>query len=205
MVMSEGAHRRVMKATLVFIVPGLMFIAGPVTRATQAVPSLAALTVPVDQLPSGCHLEPVNPNATGAARFVMSPGIRENPWTGTRRPTLATLRQTIDGRAGPTYALSGPALHERLADDVVEGYRARYLASDEVKIDVYAVRFKDPALTRAASMARLLTDPPERPRIVVGAMAALVFQITEGATRRRGSVADEACLRAVTAHIAATK
>lgn len=94
---------------------------------------------------------PVNPNATGAARFVMSPGVRENPWIGTRRPTLATLRQVIDGPAGPTYGLSGPALHERLADDVVEGYRARYVAADDVRVDVYAVRFNDPTLTLAAS------------------------------------------------------
>jgi hypothetical protein len=73
--------------------------------------------------------------ATGAARFVMSPGVRENPWVGTRRPTLAILRQIVDGPGGPRYGLSGPALHDRLADDVVEGYRARYVASDGRKID----------------------------------------------------------------------
>jgi hypothetical protein len=194
-----------MKMTLGLIAVGAMLSATAVDYSAQSVQSLAALTVPAERLPSGCRLQPVDPKATGAARFVMYPGVRENPWIGTRRPTLANLRRMIDGPTGPTYGLSGPALHERLADDVVEGYRARYIAADEAQVDVYAVRFNDPALIRAAVMNRLITDPPERPRVVVGATAALIFQSSIGTRRRDGGVADDACLRAITEHIAAAK
>ncbi|HUR19715.1 MAG TPA: hypothetical protein VMZ90_02830, partial [Vicinamibacterales bacterium] len=138
--------------------------------------SLAALTVPGDRLPKGCRLEPVDLKATGAARFVMSPGVRQNPWTSTERRN-ASIRIKVDGPASPTYGLpAGPALHERSAEDVSEYYRARYIAADQQKIDVWAVRFKDPAFTRVAAMARLITDPPQLPRIIVGASAVLVFK-----------------------------
>lgn len=180
--------------------------AGSLARpSAQAATSLAVLTVPIERLPAGCRLEPVDPNATGAARFVMSPGVRENPWLGTRRPTLANLRQVVDGPGGPRYGLSGPALHERLADDVTEGYRARYVAPAGQKVEVYAVRFRDPALTRAASMNRLITDPPERPRIVVGSIAVLVFQVLSAPKPRGAGVIDESCMKAITEHIRAIK
>ncbi len=192
--------------TLLFV--GL-FAAGPMPASAQSTQSLAALTVPVERLPVGCRLEPVDTNATGAARFVMSPGVHENPWVGTEARHFGSMRREIDGPAGPTYGLpSGPALYARLAEDVVEVYRARYLSADHQVIEVYAVRFADPALTRAASMSALIADPSQdrRPRIVRGSIAALVFQY-QASGRQAGTVRapSDTCLRAVSDHIAALK
>ena len=97
-------------------------------------------------------------------------------------------------------------MRDRLAGGVVEAYRARYITAERQQIDVYAVRFNDPALTRAASMARLIADPAadRRPRIVVGTIAALVFEANESGSRP-AKEPSHACLRAVTAHISAIK
>lgn len=190
-----------------FILLGAGLVTANVIRpSAQSARPLVSLTVPAQQLPKGCGLEPVVPQRAGTARFVMFPGLYENPWIGVDRPVAASIRQVVDGSAGPTYGLDlGPALRDRLAEDVVESYRARYLSADQQRIEVYAVRFNDPALTRAASLTRLMADPAKdrRPRIVIGAIAVLVFQSTGPGARPTDR--SEGCLQAVTNYISALK
>jgi hypothetical protein len=168
----------------------------PIIPTAQTDRGLVSLTVPEQTLPDGCRLEPVVISPTGETSFVMSPGVRENPWVGTSPVTGASIRQVVDGPAGPTYGLSGPALHARLGEDVLESYRARYLAADGSRIEVFAVRFKEAGLTAPAAMNRL--DGDQRPRIVGGAAATLVFR--SGDWRSRNETGDE-CLRAVQEHV----
>ena len=177
-----------------------LIAASPTRPFAQSTPSLAALTVPVERLPDGCRLEPVIPDGKGGRRFVMYPGIRENPWLGTGRQYAASIRQVVDGPAGPRYGLSGPELHDRLADDVVESYRARYISANQQRIDVYAVRFNDPALTRAAALNQLLPDASPQPRIILGSAAVLVL-LSGPATPSGARGAGERCRRAVTDHV----
>jgi hypothetical protein len=179
--------------------------AGPSLLSAQSAQSLALLTVPPEQLPGGCQLEAVDPDATGPARFVMYPGLRENPWIGTHRPTVAAIRQVVDGPAGPRYGLSGPALRDRLADDVAEAYRARY-TSAEHRIEVYAVRFTDPEMTLPSSLNRLASVPAQPPRIVFGTTAALVLSSRFRTSRNSvAGVTGPDCVRAVMEHLTGLK
>jgi hypothetical protein len=176
----------------------------PIQANTQSAPSLSALTVPAERLPTDCRLEPVMYDAAGATSFVMNPGVRTNPWISTERRYASSVRQVVDGQAGPTYGLTGPALRERLADDVAEAYRARYLAPEGRAVEVYAVRFHDATLALPASMTTLIATPaPARPRIVRGAMAALVLQTWQRGVRPQATdSADDECLQVIEAHIA---
>ena len=191
-------------------------LAAAARPAAQASVSLSELTVPTQRLPNGCRLEPVVPDAGGGSRFVMYPGIRQNPWASTGRQHAASIREIVDGPARPKSGLSGPAEHQKMAEDVAESYRARYVGPNAERIDVYAVRFNDPALTLTASMNRLIIDPPQPPRIVLGSAAVLVLRSSgnpaqkspfdhqpEGEVRspERGSE----CLRAITEHIGGLK
>jgi hypothetical protein len=87
---------------------------------------------------------------------------------------------------------------------VVAAYRARYVAANGEKVEVWAVRFNDPALTMAASLNRLQSDPPERPRIVFGGTAVLAYLTWDGFYAKVGN-AGEACFRAIKDHIASMK
>lgn len=122
----------------------------------------------------------------------MSPGVRENPWVGTRPVTRASIREIVDG--GPPRDagdLTGPALHAKQMEGVLEAYRARYLAPDGSRVDVYAVRFDDPKLTVAASLSQL--KKPGRPGRVIVRDATAVRVLP-------GSGGD--CFRAVADYIA---
>jgi hypothetical protein len=99
---------------------GALILAGAIALSGQVESRLASLTVSVARLPKGCQLEPADPAATGATRFVMWPG---NPAESVGRPApryAPSIRQRVDGPAGPTYGLTGPALRDYLAQDVIE-------------------------------------------------------------------------------------
>lgn len=100
-----------------------LLAASAAAGTAQSTLRLEALTVPEQRLPTGCQLRRVSPTAP------VSPpplGYADNPWMRTSREHATSIRMRVDGPQGPTYGLSGPALLARLADDVIESYRARY-------------------------------------------------------------------------------
>jgi hypothetical protein len=113
--------------------------------------SMNDLTVPQDRLPAGCTLSPTDSvhldgNRIRGGLWAGLP-IPSNPWTGTDRPIIASIRERMDG---PPVQPDGPPLDRRaassyrllLADGVEEAYAAIYLMqSDPTLIVVYASRF----------------------------------------------------------------
>jgi hypothetical protein len=137
-------------------------------------------------------LEPVRKDANGKTTFVMYPGtIRENPWIGSQQPTVAIIRQTIEGQ---------PREYENLTG-AIAGYAAQYLADDGGKVWVYAVRFTDPSLTMLASAKRL---NGETPRIVFGRVAANIG-FSRPTTRVKGTAATDGCYEAVRKYVGTLK
>jgi hypothetical protein len=138
---------------------------------------------------------------TGGKRFVMYPSLPQNPWVGTtQHAAVPAIRQVVEGPAGRPAGLTGPARRAHAADDVLEAYRARYVAGANAQVDVYAIRFKDPSLTAAASMNRL--DGNQPPRIVRGDMAA---RLIRGGDWRKAGQPVEDCFTAIRDHIASLK
>jgi hypothetical protein len=132
----------------------------------------------------------------------MDPGIRDNPWLhpGPGSPHAASIRELIDRPAPSGDPRSGPAAHARNAVGVAEVYRAQYRGADGSTVEVYAVRFDDQQLTLRA--VALTLDPRQRPRLVRGPTAVLVFRSGDWRTMTR---AGEACHDAVRDHIASMK
>jgi hypothetical protein len=177
-----------------------LLVSTAIAGQAQSPQSVTVLTVPEDRLPEGCRLEPVVPNAVGAARFSMYRVRATNPWVSTPPEPVASVRQLVENRSVGEDGLTGPALHARLQIGVAEAYGARYLAADSSKIEVHAVRYTDPKLTSTAALIRL--DPHNVPRIVVGAIAAHVFRSVDW---RRANASGEACLKAVRDYIGSLK
>jgi len=90
------------------------------------------------------------------------------------------------------------------ANNVVEGYRARYDADDGGRVEVYAVRFDAPKLTIRAAMRRLDPLNSGPPRIIFGATAVHVG-LVHGRPRRGTVPSAEDCYRAVRDFIAGLK
>ena len=108
------------------------------------------LTVPKERLPAGCSLSPVAEVVVGnrgrGGLWADLP-IPTNPWSGTDRMVVASIRERMDG---PTLVPDGPPPTARevsryrlqLADGVEEAYAAIYLMQSEPKlIVVYGLRF----------------------------------------------------------------
>jgi hypothetical protein len=147
-------------------------------------------------------LETVRKDANGKTTFVMYPGtIRENPWIGSQQPTVAIIRQTIEGQPREYENLTGPERLERGAIGAIAGYAAQYLADDGGKVWVYAVRFTDPSLTMLASAKRL---NGETPRIVFGRVAANIG-FSRPTTRVKGTAATDGCYEAVRKYVGTLK
>ena len=117
---------------------------------------LQSLTVPRERLPRDCRLLPVPRPKSGQPQIVGYPNLTENPWVGTDREKLRSIRQVIDG---PPHA-QGPDEWSRLSDNVIEGYRAIYIgaATDRVEVNVYAVRFTDSKFAAKALLTKLVGD-----------------------------------------------
>ncbi|MQA28374.1 MAG: hypothetical protein GEU82_00845 [Luteitalea sp.] len=111
--------------------------------------TLQDLTVPQARLPAGCSLAPIAAATDhDVARGGLWAGlpIPTNPWIGTERRLVATIRSRIDG---PPRAPDGPPLAGRAAsryflqsaDGVEEAYAAIYRQPEPELIVVYALRF----------------------------------------------------------------
>ena len=174
--------------------------------SATAVPQIAkmtglnALTVPEDRLPEGCRLKlpPPAPAGGRGSRVVSAqpPPFSANPWLGTDRRPVATIRQILEG---PPRVPDGPPLDQRqaaryflrFADGIVDAYRATYQWSDESDVDVYAVRFEGEDLVRELPRERASSRGGVTSRVVIGPAVALVSA--------RGGV--NRCFEAVRAYI----
>ena len=158
---------------------------------------LSRLTVPADRLPKGCRLAPpLRPDASGKPRTDYPP-LGPNPWVGNRPPSMASIRQSVEGR--PDSDLTGPALHKHMEQNLVAAYVAKYLAADGGTVTVWAVRYDDPKL---AMRPLLKTLDGQVARIVFGSSAA---RISWSFGRSMKSNAAETCYRAIRDHVAALK
>src|SRR5262245_30414166 len=117
-------------ASIVFSISTIAIRPKPVT--------MQELTVPPNRLTEGCRLKAADQTA-----------LRKNPWIGSDRQMLATLRQQMDGQrlrvpdAPPTLA-DAAALRAQLSKGVEEGYSAVYAQSAAPDLVVEAVRFTTP-------------------------------------------------------------
>jgi hypothetical protein len=113
--------------------------------------SMNDLTVPQDRLPAGCSLSArdsvqLDGNRIRGGLWAGLP-IPSNPWTGTDRSIIASIRERMDG---PPQEPDGPPLDRRaaaryrlgLADGVEEAYAAIYVTQSEPTLVVlYASRY----------------------------------------------------------------
>jgi hypothetical protein len=121
----------------------------------QTVPSrpvtLSDLTVPNDRLPAGCRLVPSPTVFLGGNRIQgglwANLPISTNPWVGTDRQTIASIRERVEG---PVVVPDGPPppapelsrYRLSLADGVNEAYAAIYTqAGSTLPVIVYGFRF----------------------------------------------------------------
>lgn len=121
-------------------------------NASQPAPprivTIRDLRVPAERLPAGCALSPAPtiPLDGNRVRSGLWAEFPSNPWTGTDRRLIASIRQLIDG---PAAVPDGPPLDAKqlsrylgqLADGVEEAYGAVYLQSETSLITVRAIRF----------------------------------------------------------------
>jgi hypothetical protein len=108
------------------------------------------LTVPGTALPTGCGLSPaafvVDGNRVTGGLWAGLP-ISTNPWTGTARPVVASIRERMDGPipapdAPPVDRNAAARYRRQLTDGVEEAYAAVYGAqSDPNPVVVLALRF----------------------------------------------------------------
>jgi hypothetical protein len=151
-------------------------IAPGVTQGVLPRPvSMNDLTVPQDRLPAGCALSATDSvrldgNRVRVGLWASLP-IPSNPWTGTDRSIIASIRERMDG---PPLEPDGPPVDRRaasryrlgLADGVEEAYAAIYVTqSDSTLVVVYASRYATTKRTfypsRAAPDHRFQIGPIE--------------------------------------------
>src|SRR5712691_1805294 len=107
-----------------------MSVATTVSASQTASPPIVTmrdLTLPEERLPVGCALSPApSVHLDGSrVRFGLWAGFPTNPWIGTDRRLMASIRELVDG---PAAAPDGPPLDARelsrylgqLADGVEE-------------------------------------------------------------------------------------
>jgi hypothetical protein len=179
----------------------LAVAAAAIVLATKSVSTQVAigdLTVPTDKISAGCSLSP-GPSVVADGNRVafnnLPVSIPSNPWAGTDRETIATIRERM-GLAPrvpdlPRSAAEASRYHLELAEGIEEGYAAVYLSTGAGVVVVYALR-------PSAGPASL--DPERssaRDRIEVGGLVARV--VGNGDSCQRSI---EAHLRSLTVRIA---
>jgi hypothetical protein len=118
-----------------------------VTRTVLRRPyTVKDLTVPKKRLPAGCGLVPARSIHLGGnqVQYGLWAGlpIPTNPWSGTDRIAIASIRERMDGPAlvpdgPPPTAREISRYRSQLANGVDEGYAAIYTPS----VVLYALRF----------------------------------------------------------------
>jgi len=103
--------------------------AGASQTAPPRVLSMRDLTLPAERLPVGCALSPApSVHLDGSrVRYGLWSGFPANPWIGTDRRLMASIRELVDGLATipdgpPLDAKELPRYLGQLADGVEEAY-----------------------------------------------------------------------------------
>ena len=162
-------------------------VVGVVAGEAHTGQALNALTVPGEALPSECALKQpaVRPLPSGRAegttiRSVEWPPFPTNPWSGTDRKLVTEIRQVIDGSprlpdGPPLDRADAAAFLLKLADNVLEAYRAAYVSADGSTVDVWALRFDDDSLANSERLPGTMSPPRGfRSRVARGATVVLV-------------------------------
>jgi hypothetical protein len=147
--------------------------------------TLGDLTVPQERLPAGCAVSPsdtvrLDGNRVQGGLWTGLP-IDTNPWIGTDRHVIATIRERMDG---PVLAPDGPPLSARqlseyrlqLADGVEEAYAAVYRQSEpgsELAI-VYGSKFSSAERAVERSSVKRATENPRVVRLPIGAIVVVL-------------------------------
>lgn len=138
------------------------------------------LTVPKERLPAGCALSPADSVALEGNRVQgglwTGLPITTNPWAGTDRRAVASIRERMEG---PAMLPDGPPLTARefsryrlqLADPVKEAYAAIYKQSEPEPILVYALWFLS---TERPADRSSDTPPSKNPRVIRMAIGPIV-------------------------------
>ena len=164
-----------------------LLVVGVVAGEAQTRRTLNALTVPGEALPSECALKPpvVRPVASSRAegitiRSVEWPPFPTNPWSGSDRELVTEVRKVIDGTprlpdGPPLDRTDAAAFLLKLADNVLEAYRAAYVSADGSTVVVWAVRFNGDSLANPERRPGAMNPPRGfRSRLVRGDTVVLV-------------------------------
>ena len=165
----------------------LLLVGGADADSARSWPTLSTLTVPPTTLPSGCALKQPAPKPAPIARggvTVIQGGpsspFPTNPWSGTDRRIVTTVREAIEGAprmpdGPPLEARDAAALELKLADNVLEAYHAAYASADGSQTEVFAVTFNDSTLAKPESLSASMNPPPGlRSRFVRGSTVVVV-------------------------------
>jgi len=157
-----------------------------------------ALTVPAWRLPQDCAISPRSVLTTDNTRPANWAGLKipTNPWNGSDKPLLATIRERTGGTAQPP---DGPPLTTRqaasyrlhLADGIEEGYVAVYAPTQDPQssrlVVVYALRFSEGAQPSDSSATTETTSSSQIARMWVGRTLVVVHSHNEPCFRAIGS------------------
>jgi hypothetical protein len=165
------------------IVAGLAMAIAIDGSGAQKPVSLSDLTVPQDRLPADCAL---------STRASIGLRIATNPWVGTDRPIVASIRERVDV---PPPVPDGPPLtpadaarfHLQLADGVEEAYAAVYDQSAAQAIVVYGLRFASATSRDQLLRDRRIRENPRVLRVAFGSILAVVHGDGESCAQAIGA------------------
>jgi hypothetical protein len=180
-----------------------MSFAGASDIAQNVVPrpvTMQDLTVPKERLPAGCGLAPAPSGPLGGNRvqFGLRGGLPANPWTGTDRRIIASIRQVIDPPPplpdAPLTTREAARFFLEMADGVEEGYGAFYTQSEPQEIVVYALRFGGTEMPFHPPGDTRTSNGRTSARVEIGTVVAIVsgdggecFQAIEAHLRSLGT------------------
>jgi hypothetical protein len=165
----------------------LLLVGGAVAGSAPSWQALSTLTVPLTALPSDCGLKepapkpaPITRGGVTAIQAVPSSPFPTNPWSGTDRRIVTTVREAIDGAprmpdGPPLEARDAAAFELKLADNVLEAYHAAYASADGSQTEVFAVTFNDSTLAKPEPLSATMNPPTGlRSRFVRGSTVVVV-------------------------------
>lgn len=149
----------------------ILLVGGAVAGPARSWQTLSTLRVPPTALPSDCALKqpaakpaPITRGGVTAIRAVPSSPFPTNPWSGTDRKIVTTVRKAIDGAprmpdGPPLDARDAAAFELKLADNVLEAYHAAYSSADGSQTEVFAIAFNDSTLAKPEPLSATMNPP----------------------------------------------
>ena len=183
---SESRSRQARMFKLIVLATSIASVSCAVRSVPTRPVTMLNLTLPQTALPTGCGLSPassvIDGNKVTGGLWAGLP-ISTNPWTGTARPIVASIRSRMDGLPlGPDAPLenAAPPLSAAEAPSVWRRIAAVYrMQSDPQLIVVLALRF---AATEKPFYP-LSNRRTSEHRVVIGQLHAVVSGTVVG-TRR---------------------